>query len=1036
MGAAVAAVATARFGPVVAGPFGADDVRDHYVPADKKLSPAWVEALTSRGDRTWYSGADLKTIGMPVGGIAAGQVYLSGDGRLIYWDIFNRNHNTGYGAINYKVGRLPTEVAGPNPSFEPALELDQGFALRVERDNGFWIRRLDRSGFPHLRFCGEYPIGTVDFRDPEAPVEVSLEAFSPFIPLDTLASTLPATLLHYTVRNTTNRPLRGALAGWLENRICPYTAEGYVGRLERVIERAETSGATGVLCSVRPVSPQPSGSGRPPTVFADFEQGYGAWSLEGEAFGSGPAKGTLPNQQSVTGFRGSGLVNSYLGGDDRLQGRMVSPEFVIERPWISFLVGGGSHESRTCINLVVDGKVVRSKSGRDRELLELENWSVQEWLGRRGHLEIVDQESGGWGHINIDHIEFRDEPAGRSLDDVPALPDFGTMGLYFLGPSEARTYLDVSETDLPDRLFQRPAIANETVAALSASVRGSVTVDFELAAGESRTLTFAVTWCLPNMYRDSRRVGNAYARRFRSATEVAGYLGREHVALARATRLWHDTYYDSTLPWWLLDRLHSTAANLATATAQWWDNGRFWGWEGCGCCHGTCGHVWNYAHAMARLFPDLERSVREMQDFAVGAGFNPSTGAIGFRGDSDFWAGDSQAGYVLKAYREHLCSSNDAFLRRNWPQIRKALEFLVAQDANADGLIEGRQHQTYDQDYYGANTFVGSMYLGALRAGETMAAAVGETAFARECRGLFESGQRLSMERLFNGEYFVQTVDLKIHPDWQYADGCLADQLFGQGWAHQVGLGYLYPRTAVLSALNSVWKYCWAPDIQTQNDAHKPERWFAYPGEAGLFTCTWPKSRHLGPKSTRYRDEVWTGIEYQVANHMAWEGMITEALAICRAVHERYHPAKRNPWNEIECGDHYARAMASWGVLLSLAGFEYNGPAGMIGFAPRLAPDRFKCVFTSAEGWGSFAQKTEGSARKFELSVKWGSLQLKELRLTLPEHARLARSSVALGTGQVAHSALTDGTAARLLFEEPLGLGPDQTLNVSLHFSA
>ncbi|MCL4180752.1 MAG: hypothetical protein KJ072_23765 [Verrucomicrobia bacterium] len=1033
VGTAVAALATARFGPAVAGPFTAEDFKDHFVPADKKLNPTWVRTLTARGERTWYTGNDLKTIGMPVGGIAAGQVYLGGDGRLIYWDIFNRNHNTGYGAINYKVGRLPTEVATPTQAFEPALEVDQGFAVRVEQETGPWMRRLDPEGFREIRFCGEYPIGMIEYGEAGAPVTLTLEAFSPFVPLDTEASTLPATLLHYTVRNTTTRAIRGALAGWLEHKVCPYSASWYAGRLERVNQRLQSPGLTGVLSAVRPAPAQAGNRGRPPQVFADFEQpGYGSWTVEGEAFGLGPAAGTLPNQQPVGGFKGKGLVNTYLGGDDRLHGRLLSPEFTIERPWISFLVGGGSHAGRTCMNLLVDGEVVRTRAGRDREMLELENWSVKDWVGRRARIEIVDRESGGWGHINVDHIEFRDEPAGRSLDEVSGMPDYGTMSLAFLGDGEARTHLALTAADLPGGLFHPPTADPEATATLEASIRGAVTVPFELAPGESRVLTFAVTWCFPNMYRDNRRVGNAYARRFAGAAEVARHLAREQTALGRATRLWHDTYYESTLPWWLLDRLHSTVANLATATAQWWENGRFWGWEGCGCCHGTCGHVWNYEHAMARLFPELERSVREMQDFAPGAGFNPDTGAIGFRGDSDFWAGDSQGGYILKAYREHLCSADGAFLRRNWPHIRKALEFLIAQDGDADGLIEGRQHQTYDQDYYGANTFVGALYLGALRAAERMATELGETDFARKCRAIFESGQRRSMARLFNGEYFIQTVDLKQHPDWQYADGCLADQLFGQGWAHQVGLGYLYPRAAVRQALGAIWKYCWAPDVKPQNDAHKPERWFAYPGEAGLFTCTWPGSPHLGPKSTRYRDEIWTGIEYQVANHMAWEGLITEALAICRAVHERYHPSKRNPWNEIECGDHYARAMASWGVLLSLAGFEYDGPAATIGFAPRLTPDDFQCAFTAAEGWGSFRQKTEGETLNLELAVKWGKLRLKELRFGLPANARLTRAHLTLEEEQLTAAARQEETTACLSLDQPIVLAAGQRLSVRL----
>jgi hypothetical protein len=223
--------------------------------------------------------------------------------------------------------------------------------------------------------------------------------------------------------------------------------------------------------------------------------------------------------------------------------------------------------------------------------------------------------------------------------------------------------------------------------------------------------------------------------------------------------------------------------------------------------------------------------------------------------------------------------------------------------------------------------------------------------------------------------------------------------LFGQGWAHQVGLGYLYPDSTVRQALESVWKYCWAPDITPQNAAHPPERWFASKGDAGLFTCTWPRSKHLGPKSTRYRDELWTGIEYQVAGHLAWEGQVTEALAICRAIHDRYHPRRYNPWNEIECGDHYARAMASWGVLLGLAGFEYHGPKGHLGFAPRLSPDDFRCVFTGAEGWGVIAQQRSAGLQTNTVQVQWGSLRVETLAFELADGFEPASVLVTLASG-------------------------------------
>jgi hypothetical protein len=420
--------------------------------------------------------------------------------------------------------------------------------------------------------------------------------------------------------------------------------------------------------------------------------------------------------------------------------------------------------------------------------------------------------------------------------------------------------------------------------------------------------------------------------------------------------------------------------------------------------------VWNYEHALARLFPTLERSVREMQDFAPGIGFYPETGAIGFRGEGwTLWAGDSQGGYVLKAYREHQASSDDTFLRRNWPHIRKSMQFLIDQDANADGLIEGSQHQAYDENYFGANTMVGSLYLGALRAAEEMAREVGDGGFADLCHRVFEAGRDNSVARLFNGEYFIQTVDLVEHPDWQYGDGCLSDHLFGQGWAHQVGLGYVYPPETVLSSLESIWKYNWAPDVGPQNEAHAPERWFAYPGEAGLFTCTWPKSRHMGPRSTRYRNEIWTGIEYQVAGHMAWEGMLTEALAICRGVHERYHPAKHNPWNEIECGDHYARALASWGVLTGLSGLEYHGPKRHIGFAPRITPDDFRCAFTAAEGWGTLAQTRRERDQANAFAVLWGRLPVETVAVELAVGATLRSVSVAVGDQEIEAAASQEG---------------------------
>ena len=223
--------------------------------------------------------------------------------------------------------------------------------------------------------------------------------------------------------------------------------------------------------------------------------------------------------------------------------------------------------------------------------------------------------------------------------------------------------------------------------------------------------------------------------------------------LSGETRLWHDTWYDGSLPWWFLDRTFLNTSILATSTCYRFGDGRFYGWEGVGCCEGTCGHVWQYAHAVARLFPDLERMTREKVDF--GFALQPD-GAIHFRGEfNDIPAIDAQAGTVLRALREHQMSADSEFLKRNWPHIRRAVEWLIAKDDNGDGLIESNQHNTLDTDWYGPVAWLSGLYLAALRAAEQMATETGDTAFAEKCRAIFDAGQKNIVAQLFEDGYFV-----------------------------------------------------------------------------------------------------------------------------------------------------------------------------------------------------------------------------------------------------------------------------------------
>lgn len=981
----------AALGGWMAGPFSAEDVRiSHFVPADKRLNAAWVKSLYAKGEpRAWRDG-ELSVVGMPVGGIAAGQLYLCGDGTLGCWQIFNQNYHSGYGANNF-AARMP------------ARPVEQGFAIAVRTDDGVVVRRLDRMGFPGVAFRGEHPIATVTYEDESLPVRVELEAFSPFVPLNAKDSALPATVLSLTIESRSEKPVEVVLGGWLANAVLHHSAPQYRidgSRRNRLVS-SESRRLALFSAAPPPAGERPS---RPDVVLADFEgDGYAPWTAEGEALGAAPATGTLPGQNRVSGFEGAGLVNTYRGGDDAT-GRLVSPEFTIERSYLKFLIGGGAHRGETCVNLLVDGKAVRTATGQNSERLAWQCWDLRDLAGKLARIEVVDQRKGPWGHINVDQVTLTDAPRYGAAESVEQLEDFGTLALAMGGTTQGGTNLrGVQESPGTPSLESalREVIQRELGAGVTSAPDESYalpesratllcTAPLTIGAHEKRVIPFVVAWHFPN-----RENGQMYANAFKDAADVAAYVLTNLERLRTQTRLWRDTWYDSTLPRWLLDRLHMPVANLATGTCQWWKSGRFWAWEGVGCCHGTCTHVWNYAHALARLFPELERSVREMQD--LGAALHED-GLIGFRGEKNkAYAADGQCGTILKCYREHQCSPDGSFLKRNWPKIRLAIEFLLRQEGGERGLIVNSQHNTYDINFEGPNTFVGALFLAALRAGEEMARELGEQEFADRLRRCFESGSRATVSELWNGEYFVQKVDLKQHPRDQYGDGCLSDQLFGQGWAHQLGLGYLYPVENVRTALRSVWKYNWAPDIGPQNAAHRPERWFVRPGQAGLFTCTWPKSEYLA-QGVRYREEVWTGIEYQVAGHMIWEGMLDEALVMVRAVHDRYSPPEMNPYNEVECGDHYARALASWGVFTALCGFEYHGPRGHIGFAPRVSPANFRAAFTAAEGWGTFSQRFAEAGFAARIEVKHGSLRVRTVALRVPPH--FDAGGLVIGSGQ------------------------------------
>ncbi len=1021
--------------PVAAGPFTREDF-DKLVPADKKLNPAWVKSLFERGQPTVYRGAELDKIGMPVGGICAGQLYLGGDGRLWHWDIFNQHTSTD--ADHY---------AHPLKSSSP---LEQGFAVRVTAEGKSQVRKFDRASWRDVTFNGEYPIGHVEYRDSDSPVAVSLEAFSPFIPLNVDDSSLPATVMRFKITNSSKQKVEVELAGWLENAVAMKSGETQdMLRHNRIVRHGNF---TFLECSASGVPEDKDQLQRPDILFEDFErETYAPWTTKGTAFGSGPIKKSkVPEYQGDLAMHGQHAVNTHssapdnsVEGRDGHTGTLTSPPFTIERNYIRLLVGGGSNPGKTAVNLLVDDKVVLSATGANANKMKTLTWSVRRWVGKTARIEVMDRATGGWGNIGLDYIVFSDQP------DVPPgplaeQPDFGTMGLALLVGDKG----SVAVAALPEETAQSffPSSTGEQAVHITKKfgdpLIGSLSRHLSLKPGQSREITFVLTWHFPNLKLPKLSPGRHYATRFSSALGVAEYVAANFDRLGSQTRLWHDTWYDSTLPYWFLDRTFLNTSILATSTCYRLKNGRFWGWEGVGCCEGTCGHVWQYAHAVARLFPQLERETRERVEFGLAL---QADGAIFFRGEhNNIPAIDAQAGTVLRALREHQMCNDTTWLKRNWPGIRKAIEWLIAKDENGDGLIESNQHNTLDTDWFGPVAWLSGMYLAALRAGEEMAREIGDEAFARQCHEIFTRGQTNLVTQLFDGEYFINKPDPKHLEAINSGTGCHIDQVFGQSWAFQVGLSRILPKAETISALKSLWRYNFTPDVGPYRDAYKPGRWYAMAGEGGLLMCTFPRrswdyaqAKGKGAEwAAGYFNECMNGFEYQVAGHMLWEGMPLEGLAITRMLHDRYHASRRNPWNEVECGDHYARSMASYGVYLAACGFSYHGPRGHIGFAPGLTPENFKCAFTGAEGWGSFSRKRARRGFICKILLRWGRLKLNSISLALADNAVAETVRVKLNGRELGARLIQSGNEVIITLSAMTELTPKDRIEISVQDQA
>lgn len=1041
-------------GRAFAGPFEQDTAVHSLVPKDKRLDPAWVRSLYARGEPATIRGDALAHVGMPIGGIGCGQLYLGGDGRLWLFDVFNQPALPGF-----------SDSAGPHyakplkPS-DPLSPITQGFVLRVDRGGKSMTRSVSREGFSDVSFRGEYPIGRVTLREPALSMDVALTAYSPFVPLDVDRSSLPTTILEYTLTNTAPIPATVTFAGYVTNGASRFTGLAGEGMHRNRVVRRE--GFSELVLDATRALPKRGGE-REDVVIDRFERTtWVPWKATGTAFGAGPtAKTEMPKYQGEVGGEGERVVNTHnarqgedVNGADRHQGTLTSAPFELVRDWVSFWIGGGNHAG-TCVELWIGDERVAHASGRNDNRMSRVHFDVRAHAGKSATLRVVDEVSGPWGHIALDDVILTDRPAGDGTT-LEAREDWGSMSLALLRAVDAADLVALPDFDPAgdvEAALEKPEAWREPIVAatrdLGSNLIGALGVRLRLQPGESVTLPFVLSWHFAGLWRDQllhiagwRALRREYANRFANASAVTQFVHENYGELAHATSTWNRTWYDSTLPYWLLDRTFANASTLATATCLRFDSGRFYANEGTYCCAGTCSHVWQYAQTVARVFPSLERSLREKVDFGIA--FHADTGAIDYRGEAhQIVAIDGQCGCVLRTLREHQMCADGEFLGRVWPRAKRSIEYLLAQDVDQDGLLDGAQYNTLDTAWFGKNAWLSSLYVAALRAGERMATDVGDGRFAARCGEVAQRGSQALVSRLFDGEYFIHELDPE-HPEANNTNrGCHIDQMLGQSWALQLGLPRIVPMDTARTALRSLWTYNFAPDAGGYRNAMNAEghvkggRWYAMEGEGGLLMCSFPKGgaelatgKSGDAWAAGYFNECMSGFEHMAAAHMIFDGLVEEGLAVVRAIHDRYDATRRNPWNEVECSDHYARAMASHGVLLAVCGFELDGPRGHMGFAPRITPEDFKAPFIGPSGFGTYAQQREESVLRATLTPTSGEVRLRSFAVELAPSAR-ARAVTVLANA-LATPTRFEQTGARvvLTFERELTLREGATLEL------
>jgi len=646
----------------------------------------------------------------------------------------------------------------------------------------------------------------------------------------------------------------------------------------------------------------------------------------------------------------------------------------------------------------------------------------QNAVGYSGYDQIegaLNRSNPGYGSNRNEIVETADRSSLKMTGDA------GSMVLSAYAPGTTHS----AAWDSLDALHHTFATSGELSGPRQASSpKAEVTVDgalaktFSLAPGAEHTVTFVLSWHIPKGTFGRADVpgwyfmeaGSQYENWWADAAEVDRYVSEHFAELDTNTRLYRDSLYASNLPRYVIDRLSSNISVLKSPTTFWTKDGYFGIWESTSSKEEWCGnvtHVLHYAQGHARLFPELDRILRQ-QDLAnmEEDGLLPVRQGVGRHS-----AMDGHYGAMLGVYRAHQLSTGEEFAKDHWPNVKKAMDYAIrTHDPDQDGMHTGRYHNTLDCDSSGTSPWIGSLYITALKASAELARIAGDDAKAEAYAALAAKGQLQQNAQLWDKSlgYYVEKPEFLPNTRIM-GNGASVDMFLGQWWANQLDLGSIYPHDRTVAALGRLYEGNLVTDDGSYSTRYRD---FLGRGDSGWRMVAFPGV--IPENALHYHDEVMSGFEYSMAATMLQYGMLEEGLTVVRTIYDRYDGRLRasdevsttpnatvfgtgSPVGEDECGDYYARALSSWSTLLALQGFSYDGPDQSIGFQPVWQPEKHRSFFTAAEGWGLFSQTRAGSRQTATIDLKYGNLDLRTITLAVPDQQKVKAVRVLLDGKQL-----------------------------------